>query len=63
MEEDKTKKEKMAKEEQTMAKLENMGRSSETCPIQDIREASKIKNWLNLVHCPDRNVITLMSIF
>ena len=42
MEEDKTKKEKMEKEKQAVVELENLAKSCETCPIQDLSKMEEI---------------------
>ena len=42
MEGDKTKEEKMEKDEQTVVKLENLSKSYEKCPIQDISKMEEI---------------------
>ena len=42
MEEDETKKEKMEKEKQAVVELENLAKSCETCPIQDLSKMEEI---------------------
>ena len=42
MEEDKAKKEKMEKEKKAVVELENLAKSCETCPIQDLSKMEEI---------------------